>query len=502
MSEPSSILEFKNISIAFSGVVALDSVNLNINRGEVHVLVGENGAGKSTLVKILCGVYTHNKGEMYFNGKLYRPQQPQDAIRAGIRIVYQEFNMLPYLSIAENIFFEKYPSKGGLVDYNALYKNTEKLMKEIGLDASPKDPVESLGVAQKELVQIAKAISLDSNILILDEPTASLTQKEIGRLFDIIRGLKKKGVTIIYISHRLQETLQIGDRVTVLRNGKKIETREVKDITIPEIVKMMVGRDIAAEYPFDASLQPGDEILRVENLIYHGGKSPISFSLRSKEILGIAGLVGSGRTETLRAIFGADKRLQGRICLHDKDVTINSPRDAVRNRIGFLTEDRKIQGLLLEMPCYANITITDLAQVSNKNLLDDKKEHRFSKELIDQLDIRTPTDKQFVKFLSGGNQQKLVLAKWIFRKTDILLFDEPTRGIDVGAKYEIYQLLWRLASQGKGVIIVSSDLPELIGVCHRIIVFSNGKISGEVERAHFDQENLLSLAYKEYIQVR
>ena len=500
MLDSPNILELRNITIGFSGVAALDDVSLNIEKGEVHVLVGENGAGKSTLCKILCGVYTHNTGEMYLHGKLFRPLEPLDAIRAGIRIVYQEFNMLPYLSIAENIYFERFPSKNGLMDFRTLYQNTENALKEVGLDMSPKTKVELLGVAQKELVQIAKAISLESDILILDEPTASLTQNEIQRLFTIIRRLKNKGVTIIYISHRLQETLEIGDRVTVLRNGKKIDTREIASTTIPEIVKMMVGRDIGTEYPFDPLVKPGEEILRVQGLKYRGGKSPISFSLRSGELLGIAGLVGSGRTETIRAVFGADKREQGRIYLRKNEINIDSPKDAVKHRIALLTEDRKSQGVILEMPCYANITVTDLANISRTGVLREKEEHLVAKELLEQLAIQTPSDKMQARYLSGGNQQKLVLAKWIFRKADILLFDEPTRGIDVGAKYEIYLLLWRLASQGKGIIIISSDLPELIGICQRIIVFSNGKISGEVDRQQFSQENILSLAYQEYLQ--
>jgi ribose transport system ATP-binding protein len=501
-STPRNILELRNISMKFSSVVALQDVSLDIRKGEVHVLLGENGAGKSTLIKILSGVYIPNNGEMFLNGEVYKPTSPMDAIRNGIRVVYQEFNMLPYLSIAENIYYEKYPTKNKLVDLNTLNKKTEAILKEVGLDCSPKTPINSLGVAQKELVQIAKAISNEGNILILDEPTATLTPKEINRLFEIIRKLKEKGVTIIYISHRLQEVLEIGDRLTVLRNGEKIDTREVKGTTIPEIVKMMVGREIGDEYPFDPKIVPGGEIFRVEDLKYCGGRYPISFSLKRGELLGIAGLVGSGRTETMRAIFGADKKSQGKILVNDHEVNINNPMDAVNHKICLLTEDRKTQGLILDMPCYINITITNLVEVSHSYLIEEKKEHEISDKLIHDLKIQTPSDKQLVRNLSGGNQQKMIIAKWLFRKADILIFDEPTRGIDVGAKFEIYLLLSKLASQGKGIIIVSSDLPELIGICHRIVIFSNGKISGEVERDQFNQEKILSLAYQGYIQER
>lgn len=499
MSNFKNLLIFRNIMMRFSGVTALKNVSLDIREGEVHVLVGENGAGKSTLVKILCGIYTPNEGEMYLGGKRFNPQRPLDAIQAGIRMVYQEFNMLPFLSIAENIYFEKFPSKRGLVDYRTLYQNTENIMKEVGLNGSPQDPVEFLGVAQKVLVQIAKAISTEAKIIILDEPTAALTSKETQRLFDIVRQLKKKGVTVIYISHRLQEILEIGDRVTVLRNGEKVDTQEVKDITIPGIVKMMIGRDMETEYPFDPDVKTGQEVFRVEELKYRGGKNTISLSLNRGELLGIAGLVGSGRTETMRAIFGADRRIQGKIYLRNKKITIKSPKDAVKHRICLITEDKKMQGLILEMPCSVNITITDLTQIAKLGLLNYGKEHKVSKELIKEFAIQTPSDLQLVKYLSGGNQQKVVIAKWMFRKADILIFDEPTCGIDVGAKYEIYLLLWRIAAQGKGVIIVSSNLPELIGICHRIIVFSNGKVSGEVERDNFNQEEILSLAYQNYI---
>jgi ribose transport system ATP-binding protein len=500
MSTTPNILELRNITKTFPGVVALDSIDLAIEQGEVHVLVGENGAGKSTLIKLLCGVYPPDEGEIRYAGARYAPQTPHDAMQAGIRVVYQEFNLLSFLSVAENIYFERLPQKGGLVNYRKLYRDTEELLDTVGLDISPKMPVELLGVAQMQLIEIAKALSNESKVLILDEPTATLTSKEIGTLFEIINRLHEKGVTVIYISHRLQEVFEIGDRITVLRNGIKVGTQAIQNVMIPEIVKMMVGRSMEEEYPFNDGVTPGDTVFEVQDLRSKANPNSVSFALRKGELLGISGLVGSGRTETMRAIFGADPKERGQVYIRGQQVTIKHPRDAVKHGLCLLTEDRKNQGLILEMPCYLNITLTDLAQVSQAGLLHNAVERRAAQKLVDDLAIKTPSVNQWVQNLSGGNQQKVVIAKWLFRDADILIFDEPTRGIDVGAKYEIYLLLWKLAAAGKAIIIVSSDMPELLGICHRILVFSDGKISGDVGRADFDQEHILALAYQEYIQ--
>ena len=499
-----ALLTINEISKIFPGVHALDRVNLQLEQGEVHALVGENGAGKSTLVKILCGVHQPDGGDMLYNQQPYAPRHTLEAMSAGIRVIYQEFNLLSYLSIAENIFFEHLPRRYGLVDYRTLYDKTRQLLDEVGLSISPKTRVEQLGVAQMQLVEIAKALSGESKLLIMDEPTATLTSKEITKLFDIIEQLKRKGVTILYISHRLQEIFDISDRVTVLRNGRAIDTCLVNDVDIPGLVKMMVGKSLEEEYPFNEAVIPGPEILRIENLKNSGSKEEgISFSLRQGELLGIAGLVGSGRTEAMRAIFGADPKEQGTIALHGRAVTITSPKDAVAHGICLLTEDRKSQGLLLDMPCYSNISLTRLRKVSRFGCcLNKPAEKDAARKLVGDLAIKTPSIHQSVKNLSGGNQQKVVLAKWLFRNAEVLIFDEPTRGIDVGAKYEIYSLLWELAAQGKGMIIVSSDLPELLGLCHRILVFSKGAIAGEVERKTFNQEHILALAYQEYLKER
>ncbi|MDY0095997.1 MAG: sugar ABC transporter ATP-binding protein [Candidatus Vecturithrix sp.] len=500
MNAINHILELRQITKTFPGVVALKDINLDIQQGEVHVLVGENGAGKSTLIKLLCGIYKPDEGEMFYSGTSYAPHSPLDAIKAGIRVVYQEFNLLSYLSVAENIFFERLPRKSGFVDFRKLYSETEKLLEAVGLNISPKTPIELLGVAQLQLIEIAKALSSASKVLILDEPTATLTSKEIETLFAIIRNLKQQGVTVIYISHRLQETFDIGDRITVLRNGAKVDTKTITEVTIPDIVRMMVGRSMEEEYPFHSEIEPRETILEVKELRYKGNPHSLSFVAKKGELLGISGLVGSGRTETMRAIFGADAKDGGSVFVDGQEVTITSPRDAVRCGICLLTEDRKTQGLILDMPTFVNITLTDLAQVSKSGLLQRAEEKRVSEKLVEDLAVKTPSVNQWVRNLSGGNQQKVVVAKWLFRNTDILIFDEPTRGIDVGAKYEIYLLLWKLAAIGKSILIVSSDLPELLGICHRILVFSNGKIAGEVPRSEFNQERILSLAYKEYIQ--
>jgi len=500
MDIPPSFLEIRNVTKRFPGVTALQSVNLTVNPGEVHVLVGENGAGKSTLIKLLAGIYQPDDGEIWFDGRPYHPHTPLDAFHAGIRVVHQELNLLTYLSVAENLLLERLPQRNGIVQRRAMYQRARALLDEVGLDISPRTPVEQLGIAQMQLLEIAKALSHDSKLLILDEPTATLTSREIDRLFAIIKQLRARGVTFIYISHRLHEIYEIGDRITVLRNGQHVATKPVAGITLDEIVKMMVGREVHEGAVFSGNLQPGPEILSVNRLKRTPRSPEVSFSLHRGEILGIAGLVGSGRTETVRAIFGADRKIGGDIQVDGQPVRIRAPRDAVRHGICLLTEDRKSQGLLLDLPLSVNITLTDLAKISRMGLLRREVENRSSTDLIRELRVKTPSIRQHARNLSGGNQQKVVITKWLFRGSRVLIFDEPTRGIDVGARQEIYELLWNLATQGKGIIMVSSDLPELLGICHRILVFSKGKIAGELDRAHFDQERILSLAYQEYVK--
>jgi ribose transport system ATP-binding protein len=492
------LLQLSGVSKRFPGVIALRNASLEIERGEVHVLLGENGAGKSTLINLLAGIYIADEGEITFDGRPYRPLSPTDAFRAGIRVVHQELNLLSYLTVAENLLFEDLPRRHGLVKFAEMNRRASALLKQVGLEIPPTMPVERLGVAQSQLVEIAKALYHESKLLILDEPTATLTTKEIDRLFAIIRRLKANNVTVIYISHRLHEIYEIGDRVTVLRDGQVVATRALAGLTIAEIVRMMVGRTIKAEHIFREDVAVGEEVLRVEGLRRNASAPEISFNLRRGEIVGIAGLVGSGRTEAMRMVFGADPKFAGEIFVDGVRVTIASPEDAVRHGLSLLTEDRKSQGLLLGLSCLENITITDLAKVSRHGLLQHAAEKDVASKLVEELHIKTPSVFQAVRNFSGGNQQKVVIAKWLFRGAKVLICDEPTRGIDVGAKQEIYELLWDLAAQGRGIIVVSSDLPELIGICHRIVVFANGRIVGEVARPAFDQHRILSLAYEEF----
>jgi ribose transport system ATP-binding protein len=492
------ILTLNAVGKRFPGVVALRGVSLEIARGESHVLLGENGAGKSTLINLLAGVYSADDGEIVFDRQPYRPRTPTDAYRAGIRVVHQELSMLPQMTVAENLLFESLPRRHGLVNYRETNRRAAALLDEVGLDVAPTMVVGRLGVAQMQLVEIAKALCYESKLLILDEPTATLTSKEVERLFEILRRLKARAVTILYISHRLQEIAEIGDRVTVLRDGQLVATRPLAGLTIPDIVRMMVGRSIQHEHAFRADVAPAGEALRVEGLRRNAKSPEVSFRVAKGEIVGVAGLVGSGRTETARALFGADPKIAGEIYVEGERVEVSSPREAVRSGLGLMTEDRKGQGLLLIMSCAENITITDLKKISRHGILEREAERSAATRLVRDLRIKTPSIDQTVRNFSGGNQQKVVIAKWLFRGSKVLICDEPTRGVDVGAKAEIYDLLWDLAAEGRGILFISSDLPELIAISHRIIVFANGRIVGEVKRPEFDQHRILSLAYEGY----
>ena len=493
------VLDVREVSKEFPGVRALDKVSLTIVPGEVHALVGENGAGKSTLVKVLSGVYPPDGGTVLLSGEPYRPRDPEEALTAGIRVVYQELNLLTYLTIEENLAFESLPSRYGLLDRKTMRERAQQLMQEVGLEMPPDTAVEDLGIAQMQLVEIARALLTDAKVLILDEPTATLTPRETDQLFDIIRRLAGRGIGVLFISHHLDEVKQIGDRVTVLRNGQWVATEDVSDITVAQIIELMVGRVMTEGYPFRSSVELGEELLKVEGLTYRGNVEPVSFELRAGEILGVAGLVGSGRTEAMRAIFGADKAGSGVIKVDGEVVDIRSPKQAVQAGICLLTEDRKTQGLMLDMSVAQNTTITKLESITRRGLLQTAEEAAVSQQLIDALSIKAQSPAQLARYLSGGNQQKVVVAKWLFAESRILIFDEPTRGIDVGAKFEIYNLIWDLAERGKGAIVVSSDLPELLGICHRIIVFSKGAIVGELAREQFSEKAVLELAYRNYL---
>ena len=488
------LLRMEGISMEFPGVLALSDVHFDLRRGEVHVLLGENGAGKSTLMKILCGVHKRKSGEIYYKGEAFEPIDVHHTQKAGISIIYQELNLVSHLSVAENIFIGAQP-KGPLgIDWGRMYRDAQAILDELHVDINPRALIKHLGVAQQQMVEVAKALTSNLDILIMDEPTSSLTDKEIKELFRTINNLKAKGVGIIYISHRLEEIQEIGDRATVFRDGQFVETLDFneKAVDLDEIIKLMVGRDLTEKFPKE-SVPIGEELLRAENITSKLLKG-CSFSVKSGEILGIAGLMGAGRTELMRAITGADKRTGGEVYMRGEKITIKSFRDAVRHKIGFLTEDRKTQGLVLIFSVASNITLAGLDKICRGGALSLKAEREIAQKMIGDIRIKTPSLSQRVVNLSGGNQQKVVLAKWLFTECDVLIFDEPTRGIDVGAKVEIYKLMVELVKKGAAIIMVSSELPEILGMSDRVLVMHEGKISGEYTREEATQEKILHSA--------
>jgi ribose transport system ATP-binding protein len=494
------VVRVAGLTKRYPGVTALDAVDLDVLAGEVHVLVGENGAGKSTLARCLAGIERPDGGRMWLGGEPHAPSGAADALRAGIQVVHQELATLPYLSVAENLFIQRLPRRLGVVDRRALARAARELLDRVGLSVSPRTHVERLGIAQRQLLEIAKALSTGCRLLIMDEPTATLTPRETSRLFEILRQLTAEGVAIVYISHHLDEIFEIGDRVTVLRNGRHVTTRPLAGVSTGELVQLMVGRDLEHEYPPVRRRPPGDELLRVRELKVTPSSPPLSLAVHAGEIVGVAGLVGSGRTEAMRAIFGADRAAAGEIAVRGEPARISHPRGAVRRGISLLTEDRKSQGLVLDLPIAANISLASIGRVSRAGLLRRRAEAGMANRVSSQLRIKATGIRQHPRALSGGNQQKVVIGRWLAADSELLIVDEPTRGIDVGARYEIHQLLVDLAAAGKGVLVVSSDLPELLGICHRLLVFSRGRIAGELPREEFDAERVLKLAYSEYLK--
>jgi len=483
-----------HIRKAFPGVVALDDVDFNLEAGEVHILLGENGAGKSTLVKILSGALQKTKGEIALFGNPVHIVSPKHAQQLGIGIIYQELNLVPSLTAAENIFLGRERTNSlGLIDTQALLSSAQNILASIGLQIDCNQPVKTFGIAQRQMIEVAKALSLDARILVMDEPTSALSETEIKQLFDVIRRLREKDVAIIYISHRLQEIFEIGDRVTVLRDGKLVGTRVINETSQSELVRMMVNRELKDQYPRHRTAI-GEEILRVEKFNRKGALRDISFSLHRGEILGISGLLGSGRTELARAIFGADKLDSGEIIIRGERRKINSPRTAVKLGLGFLTEDRKSQGLVLKLSVKENITLSSLDLFSRLGIISRKSEENGAESFIQQLRIKTPSHGQKVINLSGGNQQKVVLAKWLSSKADIFIFDEPTRGIDVGSKVEIYQLMNQLTAEGVAIIMISSELPEVLGMSDRILIMHQHAIAGELHAGEATQERVMRYA--------
>lgn len=489
------VLEMREITKSFPGVKALQGVSLTLHEGEVHALVGENGAGKSTLMKTLAGVYTADSGEILLRGEPVVPNGPKSMIDAGVGVIYQELNLIPYLSTAENVFLGREPrTPARTIDWRRMRSDFRALLKPFDVQISATAPARSIGPAYQQVVEIVKAMSLHARILVMDEPTAPLTGHEVERLLDMVNRLKAQGVSIIYISHRLEEIWRIADRVTVLRDGKHVTTQPIADLTINSVIHHMVGRDLTEQYP-KADITPGEEVLRVEGLTRHGICENVSFSVRRGEILGFAGLVGSGRTEIMQVLFGYRKQDAGKIFLNGKEVSITSTTDAVRRGIALIPEERKRQGLVLGQSVFDNaaLAVLDLHHTFGKVHFNRLRE--IISEIVRTVGVRTPSLAQTVKNLSGGNQQKVVLAKWFIRDCQVYIFDEPTRGIDVGAKVEIYRLMQALAQRGAAIIMVSSELPEVMNMSDRIVVIHSGTVAAEFPRGSADEQTVMQHAF-------
>ena len=490
------ILEMRNIRKTFPGVVALDDVSFKVKKGEIHALVGENGAGKSTLMKVLNGVHQADRGEILLDGEVVTIKGTTDAEKKGIGLVFQECNLINPLTVSENMFLNKLQQgKKGFIKWKELNKITQDFLDKFKFRFKATEKIEDLSASQKQMVEIAKVLYKKPRILVMDEPTSSLTVGETEHLFSIMKELKAEGITIIYISHKMDEIFSMCDTATVLRDGQVIETRATRDFTRDEIVERMVGRSVDVDYP-RRNTELGEVVLKLDNVSREGIVENISFELHKGEILGLAGLVGSGRTEIAEAIFGAEKYDGGVIEVNGKKVVISSTADGKKNGIGLLTEDRKETGLILGYDLIRNITVTNLDKIKTGPFLDAKKERAMATELAQELGVKTPSMMQIARNLSGGNQQKVVFAKWLFSDVDILILDEPTRGIDVGAKYEIYLLMNKLVEAGKSIIMISSELPEVLGMCDRLVVLSGGEKAGELSREEASAEAVMQLAIK------
>ena len=489
-----ALLEMRSITKRFPGVLALSEVDFDVHKGEVHALVGENGAGKSTLMKILSGVYERDSGDVIFKGQPVAFRNPRQSQLAGITTIYQELNQVPYLSVTENIFLGTELTRGGVaLKWSEMHQQARDLLAKLHLDIDPRTLVGRLGVGMQQMVEVAKALYHKADLIIMDEPTSSLSIREINDLFNIVRELKAEGVSVIYISHHLEETFRISDRTTVLRDGHLIKTQPSADLNVDRLIRLMVGRDLSEQFPKEIVVR-GDEVLRIEGLNQGATLRDINFSAYAGEVLGIAGLVGAGRTELVRAIFGADPIDSGTFYLDGKKVNIKSSRDAVHNGIGLLTEDRKRQGLFLQMTVRENITISVLERLTRGLTTNRKREAELSQQYIDSLAIKTSGQDQLAINLSGGTQQKVVLSKWLVTKPRVLIFDEPTRGIDVGAKVEIYRMMNNLAKQGVAILMVSSELPEILGMSDRIMVVTAGRIRGFLNRDEASEQRIMELA--------
>ncbi len=491
------VLSMKGISKHFPGVMALDNVDFELREGEVHVLLGENGAGKSTLMKILSGAYTKESGQIFLDGNEVEIRDPKHAIELGIGTIYQEFNLVPFFTAAENIFLgREFKTVAGTINWRKMFEQARDAIKLVGLKAGPRKRIKNMTVAEKQLVEIAKALSLNSRILIFDEPTATLSEKDVEHLFDLIRNLKAQGRSIVYISHRMEEIRSIGDRCTVLRDGKYIDTVNIRDTTRNDLIKMVAGRVIDVNKK--NLVNPVDEIiLDVSNLEAEEKVKSASFTLRKGEILGFAGLVGSGRTEVMKTLVGEMRRKNGQVLLEGNPVNFKHPCEALKKGVVYLSEDRKDEGLVLKMNVRHNISLGNLKSVSSRGFLNRSKDRKLACRYIENLKIKCPGDQGKAENLSGGNQQKVVIGRALACSARLFIFDEPTRGIDVGAKEEIYMILQQLAREGFGIIMVSSELPELLRICNRIVVMREGKVTATLENDDITQDEILNYAMGE-----
>jgi ribose transport system ATP-binding protein len=489
------LLKMENIKKIFPGVVALNDVNMDLYRGEVHAICGENGAGKSTLMNVLSGIYQPDGGGLYLKGQRATIYGTQAARQLGICIIHQELNLAPHLTVAQNIFLGREPLGWGMIlDEKKLNQMASQILQSLHLEISPTTPVGDLSISNQQRVEICKALSFKSEILIMDEPTSALSEAEIEELFKIVHTLKQEGVGIFYISHRLEELKQIADRISVLRDGRYIGTWEYGRITMDEMIAKMVGRTLDEKFP-PRNCEVGEKIFEVQNISRRGLVKNVSLVLRKGEVLGIAGLMGAGRTELARAIFGADRRDGGKIFLEGQEITVNNPLEAINAGIAYLSEDRKRDGLALNLAVDHNITLADIPAISNCcGVLVKSKETEEAGKFVKDLRIKTPGLDRKVVHLSGGNQQKIVIAKWLYRRCKVIIFDEPTRGIDIGAKFEVYELINELVRQGVGIIMISSELPEIMGMSDRIMVLHEGKVTGVITKAEATQERILNLA--------
>lgn len=496
-------LEMREICKSFPGVKALDHAQLRLRPGTVHALMGENGAGKSTLMKCMFGIYKMDEGELYFEGKKVEIHDPMEALNMGIAMVHQELQPIPARTVGENIFLGRYPMKKALgiipiVDHKKMYENTAELLKKVRMEFDPKQMLGELSVSQMQSVEIAKAVSANCKVLILDEPTSSLTQNEVEALFRIIEDLKADGVSIVYISHKMDEILRISDEVTIMRDGQYVGTWDAKDLTTDTIITKMVGRELTNLFPKRENV-PGEVVFEVEEFTSINPKSfrNASFTLRKGEILGVGGLVGAQRTELMEGIFGIRSHSKGTIKYNGKELKINRPKDAIDQGIAMLTEDRRASGILGVLSIADNISVASLKQYLDYGFcINNKKVENLVQENVAKMNIKTPSSKTQIQTLSGGNQQKVLIGRWLANNPDVLILDEPTRGIDVGAKYEIYCIIAELAKQGKSIIMISSEMAELIGMSDRIMVMCDGKVTGFIDSSEASQENIMELATK------